>query len=94
MTGVQTCALPIFGGQAVASVVDFSNRGDDMPSADVLLFRLISGGRVVVRPSGTEPKIKCYLQSVVPVTSTIADARAAAAAELDAVAVDVRRWLE
>ena len=32
---------------------------------DGLRFRLAEGGRVVVRPSGTEPKIKCYLEVVV-----------------------------
>ena len=53
-----------------------------MPRADVLIFRL-AGGRVVLRPSGTEPKIKCYIE----VTETaagrsLAAARAAAAARL------------
>ena len=39
----------------------------DLPPTDGLRFRLADGGRVVVRPSGTEPKIKCYLEVVVPV---------------------------
>ena len=38
-----------------------------MPPTTGLRFRLAESGRVVVRPSGTEPKLKCYLEVVVPV---------------------------
>jgi phosphomannomutase len=36
----------------------------DVPEGDVLLYDLEDGGRVAVRPSGTEPKIKFYLEVV------------------------------
>ncbi|HEV8277786.1 MAG TPA: phospho-sugar mutase [Streptosporangiaceae bacterium] len=53
-----------------------------LPPADVLIYRL-PGARVVIRPSGTEPKLKAYLEIVEPATArTLAAARAAAAARL------------
>jgi phosphomannomutase len=57
-------------------------RGPGLPPADVLIYRL-PGGRVVIRPSGTEPKLKAYLEVVEPATPrTLAAARTAAAGRL------------
>ncbi|WP_282109602.1 phospho-sugar mutase [Shewanella algicola] len=36
----------------------------DLPKSDVLIYCLENGARVIVRPSGTEPKIKCYYEVV------------------------------
>ncbi|HEY0543524.1 MAG TPA: phospho-sugar mutase [Actinoallomurus sp.] len=69
-------------GRAVTSVEDLAPGVGCLPPADVLRLRLSGGGRVIVRPSGTEPKLKCYLEVVVPVTADAEEARAAAAAEL------------
>ena len=53
-----------------------------LPPADVLIYRL-PGARVVIRPSGTEPKLKAYLEIVEPATPrTLAAARATAAERL------------
>ena len=60
----------------------FGDSAETGPRADVLIFRL-AGGRVVLRPSGTEPKIKCYIEITEPVAGrSLAAARAAATARL------------
>ncbi|QYJ96471.1 phospho-sugar mutase [Shewanella alkalitolerans] len=38
----------------------------DLPRSDVLIYRLQGNARVIVRPSGTEPKVKCYYEVVEP----------------------------
>ena len=50
-----------FGGDAVVKTVDYEKPEETgLPAANVLIYTLESGATVVVRPSGTEPKIKTY----------------------------------
>ena len=53
--------ISIFGGKAVEKVLDYSAGLEGLPQADVLKFYLDGGTTLVVRPSGTEPKLKLYL---------------------------------
>ena len=53
----------------------------DLPPSDVLTYCLTGGARVIVRPSGTEPKIKCYYEVVE--TMLEADTLASAQAKAD-----------
>src|SRR5207247_10581019 len=70
------------GGVRVASLTDLAAGTGTVPRADVLIFRL-AGGQVVLRPSGTEPKIKCYIEIIGPAAGrSLAAAREAAAARL------------
>ncbi|MFF1968900.1 phospho-sugar mutase [Streptomyces sp. NBC_01724] len=55
-------------GLSVTSAEDLSEGTAQLPPTDGLRYHL-DGARVIVRPSGTEPKLKCYLEVVVPVGS-------------------------
>jgi len=81
------------GGFTVTRFIDLSSSQSDLPPTDGLLFDLEGNGRVIVRPSGTEPKVKCYLQSVVPVANSIEEAQRQAQHNLEAISADVRTWL-
>jgi len=62
----------------------------DLPPTDALVLHLAGGARVVMRPSGTEPKLKCYLEAVVPVAAgDLAAARSTADEQLAAIAADL-----
>jgi phosphomannomutase len=60
----------------------------DNPAPDIVRLRG-EGVRVVVRPSGTEPKVKAYLEVVTPVTGDLPPARADAEARLSALREEV-----
>ena len=51
-------------GYAVESAVDYDTNGTGLPRANVLEYHLAGGHKLMVRPSGTEPKIKVYLSAV------------------------------
>ncbi|AEG43760.1 phospho-sugar mutase [Isoptericola variabilis] len=85
-------------GAGVSRIQDLSAGVDGLPPTDGVLLEAGDGTRVIVRPSGTEPKVKCYLEVVVPVARDatsydVGKARVAAHARLDKVKADMRRAL-
>lgn len=50
-----------FGGKKVQKLLDYSKGLDGLPKSDVMKFLLEDNCSVVVRPSGTEPKMKTYI---------------------------------
>jgi phosphomannomutase len=78
-----------FGEREVTRADDLAAGVDGLPRADVLRYRLSGEARVIVRPSGTEPKLKCYLEIVLPVTGTVGEARTSGEAALAALRDDV-----
>ncbi|MBB5777242.1 phospho-sugar mutase [Nonomuraea jabiensis] len=82
------------GGRAVTRTDDLSKGDGGLPPTDGLRYLLSGDGRVVVRPSGTEPKLKCYLEVVVPVTGEVGRAREQAARDLAALKADLAACLD
>ncbi|MFA6576268.1 MAG: phospho-sugar mutase, partial [Nocardioides sp.] len=80
------------GGLAVLSVDDLALGSATLPPTEGLRYTLAEGARVIVRPSGTEPKIKCYLEVVVPVQPDdgVEAARISAAGRLDALGAAIK----
>nr|WSX77172.1 phospho-sugar mutase [Streptomyces sp. NBC_00899] len=80
-------------GLGVVSAEDLLEGAGGLPPTDGLRYRLagegVTSARVVVRPSGTEPKIKCYLEVVVPVGGDPGAARATASTVLSALKSDL-----
>lgn len=64
-----------FGGKKVVKLLDYAPGLDGLPKSDVLKFLLEDNCSIVVRPSGTEPKLKIYVSVSAP------DKRAAEAVE-------------
>ena len=66
----------VFGPFAVEEVDDFAAGHAELPPTDALRFRLEGGGRVTLRPSGTEPKLKAYAEVVLDAADDVGSTRA------------------
>jgi phosphomannomutase len=91
MTRLRETPPTTLGGMAVEDAEDLTRGSAELPPTDGLRYRLAGGARVIVRPSGTEPKLKCYLEVVVAVDPEdgVDAARIAAAGRLDALRHDI-----
>ena len=86
MKALRASAPAAIAGSAVEAVVDYGEGVNGLPKANVIEFDLEGGNKAIVRPSGTEPKIKLYI------FAKGADA-AEADALLDAIEEDGRKLL-
>ena len=84
-----------FGGSAVETATDLAEGSAQLPPTDGLLYLTKDLSRIIIRPSGTEPKLKCYLEVIRSVGSAaeLPAARLEARAALDGVLADVREAL-
>lgn len=67
MTRLREQPPATLAGSPVVQTTDLAEGSADLPPTDGLLYLTAEGDRAIVRPSGTEPKLKCYLEVVVPV---------------------------
>ena len=74
MSGLRQNPPTEIGGYKVEKVTDYQNTAEtSLPAANVLVYALDGGATVIVRPSGTEPKIKTYFTTL---GKTLAEAEA------------------
>jgi phosphomannomutase len=84
-----------FGASAVETFTDLAEGSENLPPTDGLLYLTRDHSRVIIRPSGTEPKLKCYLEVILPVESAaeLPEVREAARTALDRILADVQEAL-
>lgn len=87
MEGFRANPLNKIAGYALEQFVDYQPGVNGLPSANVLEYNLEGGNKVIVRPSGTEPKVKVYL-------FTVGESAAAAEAIADALAKDMTQRMK
>ena len=97
MAGIRNSPPMELGGLSVNRVDDLAIGLGELPKTDAVIIHLvgtdqIQKARVIVRPSGTEPKIKCYLEVVVR-GDDLAIAQQTADNELKSLAADARPLL-
>ncbi|TSD65214.1 phospho-sugar mutase [Aeromicrobium piscarium] len=93
MQRLRTSPPTELGGRAVTRVDDLAAGYAGLPPTDGIRLQLGEDARVIVRPSGTEPKIKCYLEVVIPVDDDLAAAERRATEELDRLRAGVTELL-
>ena len=97
MAGLRANPPATLGGEKVIKVRDLM-KDPDLPKSNVLQFYLESGTIVSARPSGTEPKIKFYINSMIPAgdgsDAWYAEAKKKAGVLCDGIAADIQKTID
>jgi phosphomannomutase len=85
-------------GSPIVETADLADGYQGLPPTDGMLFRSADDTRVIIRPSGTEPKVKCYLEVIHPVEydaifDRVTDARVSARCILDDLTQEIATLL-
>ena len=106
MTKLRTEGLKTLGGKKVVEIKDIGNSVSynpenpsaktaiKLPKSNVLQFLLEGGTIVSARPSGTEPKIKFYINARTDVSAGLDKAKTESAAVCNAIEADIKKVLE
>lgn len=90
MANLRAAGPTVIAGSPVVDSIDLSAGSDELPPTDGLLYLTEAGDQVVVRPSGTEPKLKCYIEAIIPVTNRdVEAARREGAERLEDIKADM-----
>lgn len=83
------------GGQKIIATEDFlKGTPENLPRSDVLLYRLEDQSKVIIRPSGTEPKLKLYLSAHTPKFSSVQEGLNTCNARLDHLLAAMKQMLQ
>ncbi|GAA5227074.1 phospho-sugar mutase [Paeniglutamicibacter antarcticus] len=95
MRSLRATPPAMLGGEPVAELEDLS-LGANLPPTDGMLFLTEANTRVIIRPSGTEPKLKCYLEAIAPVATAgdLPAARLAATKQLERIKGELASLLQ
>ncbi len=89
MATLRTSPPTELGGLAVTSVDDLELGYRGLPPTDGIRLGLDGNTRIICRPSGTEPKLKCYIEVVLEVTGSMEATRERATATLESIRTDL-----
>lgn len=81
------------GGRAVETVDDLAEGYRGLPPTDGIRLGLTGGSRIICRPSGTKPKLKCYVEAVAE-AEVLDEARDIATSAVDAIIADLAAFLD
>nr|WP_239543627.1 phospho-sugar mutase [Glutamicibacter nicotianae] len=95
MDKIRNDAPATLGGSEVSEVTDLSQGTEKLPATNAMVLHTFCGSRVIVRPSGTEPKLKCYLETIEPVDdpAEVPEARQRATAKVLAIKEELAAFL-
>ena len=89
MQRLRTAPPSALAGLDVTAIDDLADGYAGLPPTDGIRLALGEATRIICRPSGTEPKLKCYVEVVVPVTDSIEAAREEGTALLEGIKRDL-----
>jgi len=98
MSLLRATPMATLASSEVTEVRDLAEGWEGLPPTEAIMMVTARNDRVVVRPSGTEPKVKCYLEVVLPVEphasfEDLTTLRVAARQRLDTITTDLNKAL-